>query len=65
MGWAVALHGGAGDIRTRCRPTAGARLATLRRCLDLATAALRSGRAALDVVELVVRTVCLCLPPPY
>ncbi|KAL6599525.1 hypothetical protein ACP70R_045662 [Stipagrostis hirtigluma subsp. patula] len=56
MGWALALHGGAGDI-PRSLPTERRepRLATLRRCLDLGAAALRAGRPALDVVELVVR----------
>ncbi|PUZ38069.1 hypothetical protein GQ55_9G167500 [Panicum hallii var. hallii] len=56
MGWALALHGGAGDVpRTLPPELREPRLATLRRCLDLGTAALRDGRAALDVVELVVR----------
>ncbi|KAF8674467.1 hypothetical protein HU200_048303 [Digitaria exilis] len=56
MGWALALHGGAGDIpRTLPPESREPRLATLRRCLDLGSAALRDGRAALDVVELVVR----------
>lgn len=59
--WAVALHGGAGDIPRSLPPDRREpRLATLRRCLDLATAALRSGRAALDVVELVVRELENC-----
>jgi beta-aspartyl-peptidase (threonine type) len=56
MGWALALHGGAGDVpRTLPPETREPRLAALRRCLDLGAAALRDGRAALDVVELVVR----------
>ncbi|OEL29727.1 Isoaspartyl peptidase/L-asparaginase 1 [Dichanthelium oligosanthes] len=56
MGWALALHGGAGDVpRTLPPESREPRLATLRRCLGLGTAALRDGRAALDVVELVVR----------
>lgn len=56
MGWALALHGGAGDVpRTLPPESREPRLATLRRCLDIGTAALRDGRAALDVVELVVR----------
>nr|BAK02243.1 predicted protein [Hordeum vulgare subsp. vulgare] len=56
MGWAIALHGGAGDIpRTLPPERREPRLATLRRCLDLGAAALRAGRSALDVVELVVR----------
>ncbi|CAN6323354.1 unnamed protein product [Urochloa humidicola] len=56
MGWALALHGGAGDVpRTLPPESREPRLAALRRCLDLGAAALRDGRAALDVVELVVR----------
>ncbi|TVU46238.1 hypothetical protein EJB05_05762, partial [Eragrostis curvula] len=56
MGWALALHGGAGDIpRSLPAELKEARLATLRRCLDVGTAALRAGRPAIDVVELVVR----------
>ncbi|XP_006650293.1 isoaspartyl peptidase/L-asparaginase 1 [Oryza brachyantha] len=56
MGWAIALHGGAGDIPRSLPPhRRDPRLATLRRCLDLGTAALRAGHPALDVVELVVR----------
>ncbi|OQU91408.1 hypothetical protein SORBI_3001G174700 [Sorghum bicolor] len=56
MGWALALHGGAGDVpRTLPPESREPRLATLRRCLDIGTAALREGRTALDVVELVVR----------
>ncbi|KAG2536741.1 hypothetical protein PVAP13_9NG216446 [Panicum virgatum] len=56
MGWALALHGGAGDVpRTLPPELREPRLATLRRCLDLGAAALRDGRTALDVVELVVR----------
>jgi hypothetical protein len=64
MGWALALHGGAGDIPRSLAPELrDSRLATLRRCLDVGTAALRDGRAALDVVELVVSR--LILPPPF
>ncbi|PUZ38068.1 hypothetical protein GQ55_9G167400 [Panicum hallii var. hallii] len=56
MGWALALHGGAGDVpRTLPPELREPRLATLRRSLDLGAAALREGRPALDVVELVVR----------
>ncbi|CAN6282308.1 unnamed protein product [Urochloa humidicola] len=56
MGWALALHGGAGDVpRTLPAELREPRLAALRRCLDLGAAALRDGRSALDVVELVVR----------
>ncbi|WOK91627.1 hypothetical protein Cni_G00318 [Canna indica] len=55
MGWAIALHGGAGDIplslpADRRTP----REATLRHCLNLGVAALRANRSPLDVVELVV-----------
>ncbi|GJM95879.1 hypothetical protein PR202_ga12663 [Eleusine coracana subsp. coracana] len=63
MGWALALHGGAGDIpRSLPAELRDRRLATLRRCLDIGTAALRDGRPALDVVELVVRELEDC---PY
>lgn len=61
MGWAIALHGGAGDIPRSLPPERREpRLATLRRCLDLGVAALRAGRPALDVVELVVRELENC-----
>ena len=56
VGWAIALHGGAGDIpidlpdeRRIPRETA------LRHCLDLGVSALKSGKHPLDVTELVVR----------
>jgi beta-aspartyl-peptidase (threonine type) len=56
MGWALAVQGGGGPIPPSLPPDVReARLATLRRCLDLGGAALRAGRPALDVVELVVR----------
>ncbi|KAL8474779.1 hypothetical protein ACS0TY_031279 [Phlomoides rotata] len=56
MGWAIALHGGAGDIPLslpleRREP----REAALRRCLEIGVDALKAGRSPLDVVELVVR----------
>uniref|UniRef100_A0ACD5ZMQ0 Uncharacterized protein n=1 Tax=Avena sativa TaxID=4498 RepID=A0ACD5ZMQ0_AVESA len=61
MGWAIALHGGAGDIPRSLAPERREpRLATLRRSLDLAVAALQAGRSALDVVELVVRELENC-----
>ncbi|PKA57073.1 Isoaspartyl peptidase/L-asparaginase 1 [Apostasia shenzhenica] len=55
MGWAIALHGGAGDIPLslpveRRLP----REETLRRCLTLGIAALKDNHPPLDVVELVV-----------
>ncbi|XP_015883280.1 isoaspartyl peptidase/L-asparaginase [Ziziphus jujuba] len=56
MGWAIALHGGAGDISVSL--PAELRLpreAALRHCLQIGVAALKAGRPALDVVELVVR----------
>ncbi|CAO2190170.1 unnamed protein product [Urochloa humidicola] len=56
MGWAVAVQGGAGNIpRSLPADRREPRLATLRRCLHLGAAALRAGRPALDVAELVVR----------
>ncbi|KAL6545477.1 hypothetical protein OROGR_009351 [Orobanche gracilis] len=56
MGWAIALHGGAGDIPTsmpleRREP----REAALRHCLQIGVEAIKDGRSPLDVVELVVR----------
>ncbi|RWV87597.1 hypothetical protein GW17_00050389 [Ensete ventricosum] len=53
MGWAIALHGGAGDIplslpAERRTP----REAALRHCLDLGVAALKANRPPLDVREL-------------
>ncbi|RVW20657.1 Isoaspartyl peptidase/L-asparaginase 1 [Vitis vinifera] len=56
MGWAIALHGGAGDIPLslpleRREP----REAALRHCLQIGVAALQTKRPPLDVVELVVR----------
>lgn len=55
MGWAIALHGGAGDI-SKDLPVARkeAAEACLQHCLDLGVSALQSSRTALDVVELVV-----------
>jgi isoaspartyl peptidase/L-asparaginase-like protein (Ntn-hydrolase superfamily) len=56
VGWAIALHGGAGDIPIdlpdeRRIP----RESALRHCLDLGISALKSGKPPLDVAELVVR----------
>lgn len=55
MGWAIALHGGAGDI-SKDLPAARkeAVLACLALCLRLAVDALQSEASALDVVERVV-----------
>ncbi|KAL6637326.1 hypothetical protein ACP70R_024898 [Stipagrostis hirtigluma subsp. patula] len=61
MGWALAVQGAAGAISPSLPPELREpRLATLRRCLDLGAAALRAGRHALDVVELVVRELENC-----
>ncbi|KAL6599528.1 hypothetical protein ACP70R_045665 [Stipagrostis hirtigluma subsp. patula] len=61
MGWALAVQGGAGGISPSMPPELREpRLATLRRCIDLGGAALRAGRPALDVVELVVRELENC-----
>lgn len=56
VGWAIALHGGAGDIpidlaENRRIP----REIALRHCLDIGVSALKSGKHPLDVAELVVR----------
>uniref|UniRef100_A0A1J3I6W0 beta-aspartyl-peptidase n=1 Tax=Noccaea caerulescens TaxID=107243 RepID=A0A1J3I6W0_NOCCA len=56
VGWAIALHGGGGEIPLdlpdeRRIP----REIALRHCLDLGVSALKSGKSPLDVVELVVR----------
>lgn len=55
MGWAIALHGGAGDI-PKDLPIArkDAVLACLRQFLELGVSALQSQQNALDVAELVV-----------
>lgn len=55
MGWAIALHGGAGDIPRDLPPELRQlRESCLRRCLDIAIDALNSHKSPLDVVELVV-----------
>lgn len=55
MGWAIALHGGAGDIPLSLPPERREpREAALRHCLEIGVSALKAGRSALDVVELVV-----------
>ncbi|XP_073107522.1 isoaspartyl peptidase/L-asparaginase isoform X3 [Elaeis guineensis] len=54
MGWAIALHGGAGDIPYSLPPERRApREAALRHCLAVGVAALKASRSPLDVVELV------------
>lgn len=56
MGWAIALHGGAGDIPLNLPPERREpREAALRHCLDIGVAALKHNKSPLDVVELVVR----------
>ncbi|KAK2663432.1 hypothetical protein Ddye_002006 [Dipteronia dyeriana] len=56
MGWAVALHGGAGDIPLSLPPERRLpREDALRHCLNIGVNALKSQQHALDVVELVVR----------
>lgn len=55
MGWAIALHGGAGDIPLNLPPERREpREAALRHCLDIGVAALKHNKSPLDVVELVV-----------
>ncbi|XAR63823.1 Beta-aspartyl-peptidase [Bertholletia excelsa] len=61
MGWAIALHGGAGDIPLTLPPERREpREAALRRCLEIGVAALKAGQPSLDVVELVVRELENC-----
>ncbi|KAG6412830.1 hypothetical protein SASPL_125522 [Salvia splendens] len=56
MGWAIALHGGAGDIPRSLPPERRQpREAALRHSLQVGVAAIKAGRSPLDVVELVVR----------
>ncbi|KAL2644980.1 hypothetical protein R1flu_012567 [Riccia fluitans] len=62
MGWAIALHGGAGRI-SKCSISPAAREASesaLQEFLDAGCAALSNGASALDVVELVVRMLENC-----
>lgn len=55
MGWAIALHGGAGDIPLDLPPERRLpREVALRRSLQIGVDALKSNRSPLDVVELVV-----------
>lgn len=61
MGWAIALHGGAGDIPFSLPPERRApREAALRHCLAIGVGALKDRRPPLDVVELVVRELENC-----
>ncbi|CAK7323203.1 unnamed protein product [Dovyalis caffra] len=56
MGWAIALHGGAGDIPLALPPERRLpREAALHQCLQIGVAALKAQKHPLDVVELVVR----------
>lgn len=56
MGWAISVHGGAGDIPLSLPPEKRLpREAGLRRCLDVGIAALKAHNHPLDVVELVER----------
>ncbi|KAK3225455.1 hypothetical protein Dsin_005317 [Dipteronia sinensis] len=56
MGWAIAIHGGAGDIPLSLPPDRRLpREDALRHCLNIGVNALKSQQHALDVVELVVR----------
>lgn len=55
MGWAIALHGGAGDIPKNLPPERRQpREDGLRRALEVGISALKSHASALDAVELVV-----------
>ncbi|KAG5027905.1 hypothetical protein AAZX31_05G017800 [Glycine max] len=56
MGWAIALHGGAGDIPLSLPPERRQpREEALRHCLQIGVEALKAKLPPLDVVELVVR----------
>ncbi|CAJ1975481.1 unnamed protein product [Sphenostylis stenocarpa] len=56
MGWAIALHGGAGDIPVSLPPEhRQPREEALRHCLQIGVDALQGKMHPLDVVELVVR----------
>ena len=55
MGWAIALHGGAGDILRSLPPERRRpREEALRHCLQIGVKALNAKMPPLDVVELVV-----------
>ncbi|KAJ4974112.1 hypothetical protein NE237_007286 [Protea cynaroides] len=55
MGWAIALHGGAGVPLSLPPERREPREAALRHCLQVGVEALKAQRTPLDVVELVVR----------
>ncbi|RDX64751.1 hypothetical protein CR513_56660, partial [Mucuna pruriens] len=56
MGWAIAIHGGAGDIPVSLPPERRKpREEALRHCLRIGVEALKAKVSPLDVVELVVR----------
>ncbi|KMT10852.1 hypothetical protein BVRB_5g113530 [Beta vulgaris subsp. vulgaris] len=56
MGWAIALHGGAGDIPLNLpQHEKEGRETALQHCLDIGVTALKAAHSPLDVVELVVR----------
>ncbi|MCO5575752.1 hypothetical protein L7F22_029556 [Adiantum nelumboides] len=56
MKWAIALHGGAGDISKNMSSQKKEQVETaLSQCLQLGISALKDSRSAMDVVELVVR----------
>ncbi|CAK9158187.1 unnamed protein product [Ilex paraguariensis] len=64
MGWAIALHGGAGDIPlTLPKERREPREAALHHCLEVGVAALKAQKSPLDVVEL-VETVAFKQPSP-
>lgn len=55
MGWAIALHGGAGDFLLSMSPECQQLCEdALGHCLHIGVEALQAGKPALDVVELVV-----------
>lgn len=55
MGWAIALHGGAGDIPLNLpQHEKEGRETALQHCLDIGVTALKAAHSPLDVVELVV-----------
>jgi len=67
MGWAIALHGGAGDIPLSLPPERRQpREEALRHCLQIGVEALKAKLPPLDVVELVVRIIFISITTtPY